>query len=131
MYESPVELFDITSYVKKVNEAFDEYIYESIIKCGVNVNKEELIKALQYDREQYEKGYKDGLKAIDWHPYPKEKPTESKEYFVTLKYTKCVAAFDYDPEWNEWRGNEGFYVPNNCVIAWAELPEPYKEEPDE
>lgn len=27
---------------------------------GFHINKEELIKALQYDRDQYNKGYKDG-----------------------------------------------------------------------
>lgn len=68
MYDSPVELFDVVDYAKKVNEEIDNYIYEYIVKLGINVNKEELIKALQYDREQYEKGYKDGLKATDWHP---------------------------------------------------------------
>ncbi len=29
---------------------------------GINVNKDELIKALQYDRNQYNKGYVDGAK---------------------------------------------------------------------
>ena len=37
-------------------------MYSSILKVGVNVNKEELIKALQYDRGQYNKGYEDGFK---------------------------------------------------------------------
>lgn len=64
MYESPVELFDVASYTKKVNEEIDNYIYEYIVKLGINVNKEELIKALQYDRAQYEKGYKDGRGTI-------------------------------------------------------------------
>ena len=27
---------------------------------GINVNKDELIKALQYDRNQYQRGYMDG-----------------------------------------------------------------------
>ena len=34
-------------------------IYKAVMNVGVNVDKEELIKALQYDREQYQKGYKD------------------------------------------------------------------------
>jgi hypothetical protein len=37
-------------------------VCEAVIKCGVNVNKDELIKALQYDREQYAKGYNDGIR---------------------------------------------------------------------
>lgn len=34
-------------------------IYKAVMNVGVNVDKEELVKALQYDREQYQKGYKD------------------------------------------------------------------------
>ena len=34
-------------------------IYKAVMNVGVNVDKEELIKALQYDRGQYQKGYKD------------------------------------------------------------------------
>jgi hypothetical protein len=33
-------------------------------EIGYAVDKEELIKALQYDRQQYEKGYKDGLEQL-------------------------------------------------------------------
>ena len=38
-------------------------IFQAIQKCDIVVDKQELIKALQYDRGQYEKGYNDGLKA--------------------------------------------------------------------
>ena len=34
-------------------------IYKAVMNVGVNVDKEELLKALQYDRGQYQKGYKD------------------------------------------------------------------------
>ena len=37
---------------------------KAIRKVGVNVDKGELIKALQYDRNQYAKGYKDGKNDI-------------------------------------------------------------------
>ena len=65
MYESPVELFDVADYTKMVNDEIDNYIYEYIVKLGINVNKEELIKALQYDRDQYYKGFKDGYRTIN------------------------------------------------------------------
>ena len=35
-------------------------MYNYLFKIGVNVDKEELEKALRYDRHQYSKGYKDG-----------------------------------------------------------------------
>lgn len=34
-------------------------IYKAVMKVGVNVDKGELLKALQYDRNQYQKGYAD------------------------------------------------------------------------
>lgn len=63
-----------------------------------------------------------------WHPYPQEKPLKSGDYLVTLKYTANYTKMaDYDPEFDEWRGNDYMYIPNNCVSAWAELPEPYEK----
>lgn len=63
MYESPIEINRIIDRViRGQNEAIEKEIYESVIRVGVNVDKEELIKALTYDRKQYEKGYADGVK---------------------------------------------------------------------
>lgn len=58
-YESPIEL--ITSqYCSSIEDA----IYQSVLKVGIDVDKEELIKALEYDRGQYKKGYDDRDAAI-------------------------------------------------------------------
>ena len=61
MYEAPIELFTMPNDMvmdmhRQMVEAEEKYILQSIEKVGVNVNKEELIKALAYDRGQYEKG---------------------------------------------------------------------------
>lgn len=64
MYKSPIEILahnPIVEIIEKQNKQQDEHIYECIIETGVNVDKEELIKALKYDREQYHKGYTDGI----------------------------------------------------------------------
>lgn len=129
MYKGPIELFNVEEYSKQIDEQIEKAVYEVVMNVGINVNREELIKALEYDRNQYEKGYRDGsLDGVKWHPYPKEKPTDWKEYIVTLKYTKCTTSANYDPEDDEWRGNDDFWIPNNCIVAWLELPEPYEEE---
>lgn len=39
-------------------------ILEAIQKQGVFIDKEELIKAIKYDRNQYSKGYKDGVSEV-------------------------------------------------------------------
>lgn len=67
MWESPVDIFEIQEpIVEEINKQTEEVVFKAIHKVGVDVNKEELIKALQYDRNQYEKGYVDGYAdAID------------------------------------------------------------------
>lgn len=61
MYKSPIEL--ITSdFQIKVGKSVDEQIYNAVLNVGVNVDKPELLKALQHDRKQYQKGYADGMK---------------------------------------------------------------------
>lgn len=60
MYESPITMYmsDIQREINRQTEEESMVVVEQSI--GFDVNKEELLKALQYDREQYEKGYKDG-----------------------------------------------------------------------
>ena len=54
MYKSPIKLID--EFAKSVIKQHDENIYKAVLGYGVVVDKGELIKALKYDREQYEKG---------------------------------------------------------------------------
>lgn len=58
MYESPFKTIQ-----KGVEEHFEDGVMKVICQMGIDVNREELIKALQYDRDQYNKGYKDGYRA--------------------------------------------------------------------
>lgn len=56
MYQSPISLIQ-----KDVESKIDDAIMMAVQKVGVTVDKNELLRALMYDREQYEKGYRDGL----------------------------------------------------------------------
>lgn len=60
MYTSPIDVF-ITNIQTQLLEQQEEQIYQAIQKIGVNVDKVELIKALNYDRNQYQKGYNDAV----------------------------------------------------------------------
>ena len=61
MYKSPIETFQT-----EIKTQFENDCLKAVQSCGFIVNKEELIKALNYDRKQYDKGYSDGYnKAID------------------------------------------------------------------
>lgn len=63
MYESPINFIfdDIQMQIVKQQE---NEAYMAVQKCGVDVDKEELKRALKYDREQYEKGYEDAVNDI-------------------------------------------------------------------
>lgn len=56
MYESPIEMIS-----RQVRTQQEENVYKAVLEVGVNVDKDELIKALKYDRDQYNRGYHDGL----------------------------------------------------------------------
>ena len=54
-YESP-----ITAIATQLQMMYDEEVMKAIQRVDIEVNKEELIKALNYNREQYVKGYQNG-----------------------------------------------------------------------
>ena len=64
MYNSPIEML-ITDIQHQIVQQQDEQIYQAVVNCIPNVDKDELIRALQYDREQYEKGYQDAIRDKD------------------------------------------------------------------
>lgn len=55
MYKSPIEIIYKQAEMKMEND-----ILRAVQSYAINVDKAELIRALRYDREQYEKGYADG-----------------------------------------------------------------------
>ena len=60
MYESPVNLI-FQDIERQIVQTQEQTILNAISKCDVVVDKDELIKAINYDRNQYSKGYKDGV----------------------------------------------------------------------
>ena len=59
MYKSPLELI-FTDISHQIAKQIDTDCYQAVVQYVPNVDKGELIRALQYDRQQYEKGYADG-----------------------------------------------------------------------
>lgn len=56
MYESPIDVI-YNDMVTKLEDG----ILKALQDVCITVDKEELIKALQYDRDQYRKGYEDAV----------------------------------------------------------------------
>ena len=119
MYESP-----ITQILGEMRTEYENGCIRAVQSYGFNVNKEELAKALAYDREQYKKGYEDGLNADKWI-LCSEKLPKVNEYVLCSGHGKpfigCIDSLD-----NEWR-DDHFYK-RTTVIAWQPLPTPYKPE---
>ena len=64
MYNSPIEII-----VNQLNEQMqidlENNCAKACLQYGINIEPEQLKKALAYDRDQYDKGFKDGYnKAI-------------------------------------------------------------------
>ena len=61
MYESPINII-----ISKLCTKLESDCLKSVQRYGFDIDKEELAKALNYDRKQQEKGHTDGYnKAID------------------------------------------------------------------
>ena len=78
MYSSPINrIFDDIQY--QMVQYGENQIMEAVQKCNIIVDKDELVKALRYDRDQYDKGYKDAIKDL---PVIKAAQSISKDRYV-------------------------------------------------
>ena len=66
-YESPIKMIR-DAVLSEVELDTEKCIMKAVRKYAIDVDKDELLKALKYDRGQYEKGYADGLNANKWIP---------------------------------------------------------------
>ena len=66
MYESPINMiYDAADKIikQRQDEVENKIVCEITERYAIDVDKDELIKALNYDRNQYHKGYFDGKSA--------------------------------------------------------------------
>lgn len=131
-YESPINVFQ-KQIEMQVERQIENHILKAVSEVGVSVDKEELLKALKYDREQYERGYQDGVNyAIDvyvgnnWIPCSERLPEEpifaDEGYIVQQKYVREPFTAYWDGEkWTDVDGEE-----EDNILAWQPLPAPYK-----
>lgn len=79
MYNSPVE-----TIISKMQMQQDGEIFRAVQEIGINVDKDELLKALRYDRGQYDKGYKDGIKEFAVRPKTRTTTHDFGDHFHAL-----------------------------------------------
>lgn len=86
-YESPIKAF-----VENVNAQLDGEVLKAVQRVGIDVDRDELIKALQYDRDQYYRGFHAGAQV----------------YEDTMVFCENCRFFE--------RGKDGF---GNCTVHFA------------
>ena len=104
----------------------DNNILKAVKDVGIDVDKDELIKALAYDRNQYEKGFSDATPK--WISTNERLPKEEEKVIVTVKDDSADSPIYYTSAGWYYKGiwvveNEVCYQ----VIAWMPLSEPYKD----
>lgn len=139
MYKSPIEVL-----YEGAEMQYENGVISAVQKYGVDVDKDELVRALQYDREQYEKGYADGRACARWIPCEERLPEEDKEVLISYRYKEgegdprhvYIDITTYGQmyfggqkvgEHKHWRAPFEYFASNYEVIAWMPLPEPWKE----
>lgn len=93
MYESPITLM-VKEMAEQAAKRLDEETFKAIYSVMPTVDKDELIRALQYDRGQYDKGYTDG----------KRDAMEELVHCKDCKYNgtdDCPMVFEEDVTWDD------------------------------
>ena len=93
MYKSPIEVI-----YGQVKTQMEGDIFKAVQNYDINVDKDELIKALAYDRNQYDKGYTAG----------------HRDAFDTIVRCKDCAY---------WQDNNGGYPHEECRWGEGETPD--------
>lgn len=126
MYKSPIDLI----YDHLVTEQENE-VFKAVVRCGIDVDKDELIKALAYDRRQYDLGYADGKMDAEpqWIPCSERLPEDDRTKVVTLANGNAEAGYYSNGDW--WCVGDTISLENPTVIAWMPLPKPYEVEDEE
>ena len=102
-YESPITAIYEQIANQMTQDAENRLMAEVKMKVDVNVNKDELIKALNYDRHQYEKGRDDAIEVL--------KP-------MCRYFGKCMAHPEVSREYFDWC--DLYHEECHCQCLWKQ-----------
>ena len=98
-YESPIKQF-----VSEMQTTYENNAIKAVQKVGFDIDKNELVKALAYDRAQYSKGFEDGKidgarEFAEWFAEVSKVSKPIKEYTIN-RWLEDFA------EWQKGKDNE-------------------------
>jgi hypothetical protein len=111
----------ITQYISDMQMEYENGVLKAVHNVGFHVDKEELAKALAYDRGQYDKGYEDGSADVD---------LLINEFCVPLEVGNICEElhdFDMDEDYETWCSrncgviNDGTCPSAECYKAWLRM----------
>ena len=133
-YESPIQRIIEDAHNRIIKEEEHQIMMRVSQAVGCEIDKEELLKALLYDRGQYAKGYAAGLNADRWISVEDRLPEETGRYLAYIinaddnKLRYAMTAYFYS-KLKEWAPDDECASDN--VVAWQELPKFYEKEGEE
>lgn len=125
MYEPPIEIVQHTIR-DAIDKHIDDCVYKAVVRADIHVDREELIKALQYDRDQFQKGFAAGVEwgSPKWISVEDKLPEEGKSVLVHYVDGWMPVAHLFNGKWYQSGGETSWL----SVTHWMFLPEPPKEE---
>ena len=120
----------MSPFALAIAHGIDEATMNAVVNVGVTVDKEELLKALQYDRDQFAAGFKAGKKSAQ----PKWISVEERlpgEFVDVLLYgdSRGIAIGSYDAnDGYFWKREDENTLHSVNATHWMPLPNGPKEE---
>ena len=106
-YESPIEIV-----YREMKNQLENDVCNLVQSYGIKVDKDELIKALEYDRNQYQQGYADAKAELE-----RKKGEWIKEYWNGEHTRKCSVC-NRTQTVTTYRGKVNF---NFCPYCGADM----------
>ena len=123
-YQSPIEII-YDKLIADFNTQLENNVITAVQNYGINVDRDELIKALNYDRGQYEAGYRTAMLRYkaprgEWIKKAKRYDERAMRIYAEFECSVCGARHTF-PEIPET--NDAYYQFDFCPSCGADMRE--------